>query len=58
VLQFYKENPSAGYSAAAANLNIARQTVFRPDARMLEDCKVLKEGDRLVIPDRDAREYA
>ena len=57
VLQFYKENPSASYSAAAANLNIARQTVSRHVARLLEDGRLEKEGDQFVIPDRDGREF-
>lgn len=58
VLQFFRENPSASYVTAAANLNIARQTVSRHVARLLEDGRLEKEGDQFVIPDRDGREYA
>lgn len=35
VLQFFRENPSVSYVTAAANLNIARQTVSRHVARLL-----------------------
>jgi len=58
VLQFFRENPSASYVTAAANLNIARQTVSRHVSRLLEDGRLEKEGDQFVIPDRDGREYA
>ncbi|MDD1724024.1 MAG: DUF2637 domain-containing protein [Methanospirillum sp.] len=58
VLQFFRENPSASYVTAAANLNIARQTVSRHVARLLEDGRLEKEGDLFIIPDRDGREYA
>jgi len=58
VLQFFKENPGANYVTAAANLNIARQTVSRHVARLLEDGRLEKEGDLFVIPNQDAREYA
>ena len=58
VLQFFRENPSASYVTAAANLNIARQTVSRHVARLLEDGRLEKDGDQFVIPDWDAREYA
>ena len=58
VLQFYKSNPSASYVTAAANLNIARQTVSRHVARLLVDGKMQKEGDRFVVSDLDTREYA
>ena len=49
---------SASYVTAAANLNIARQTVSRHVARLLEDGRLKKDGDQFVIPDWDAREYA
>jgi len=58
VLQFFRENPSASYVTAAANLNIARQTVSRHVARLLEEGRLEKDGDLFVIPDWDAREYA
>ncbi|NLD26825.1 MAG: winged helix-turn-helix domain-containing protein, partial [Acholeplasmataceae bacterium] len=58
VLQFFRENPSASYVTAAANLNIARQTVSRHVARLLEDGRLEKDGDQLVITDRDGRGYA
>jgi hypothetical protein len=49
VLQFFRENPSASYVTAAANLNIARQTVSRHVARLLEDGGMEKEGDQFVV---------
>ncbi|MDD1730243.1 MAG: DUF2637 domain-containing protein [Methanospirillum sp.] len=58
VLQFFRENPSASFVTAAANLNIARQTVSRHVARLLEDGRLEKDGNQFVIPDRDGREYA
>jgi predicted HTH transcriptional regulator len=58
VLQFYKCNPSASYVTAAANLNIARQTVSRHVSKLLEDGKIQKDGDRFVVPDQDSREFA
>jgi len=58
VLHFFKSNPSASYVTAAANLNIARQTVSRHVARLLVDGKMQKEGDRFVVSDLDTREYA
>lgn len=58
VLQFFRENPSASYVTAAANLNIARQTVSRHVARLLEDGRLEKDRDQFVIPDRDTHEYA
>ncbi|MDX8551908.1 DUF2637 domain-containing protein [Methanospirillum sp. J.3.6.1-F.2.7.3] len=58
VLQFFRENPSASYVTAAANLKIARQTVSRHVSRLLEDGRLEREGDQFVIPDRDGREYA
>jgi len=48
---------SASYVIAAANLNIARQTVSRHVARLLEDGRVEKDGDQFAIPDWDAHEY-
>jgi DNA-binding Lrp family transcriptional regulator len=58
VLQFFRENSSASYVTAAANLNIARQTVSRHVARLLEDGRLEKDGDLFVIPDREGRENA
>lgn len=58
VLHFFKSNPSANYVTAAAQLNIARQTVSRHVTRLLEEGKMQKEGDRFVVSDPDTWEYA
>ena len=57
VLQYFKENPNASYVTAAANLNIARQTVSRHVTRLLEDGRLEKDGGLFVNPNRDGREY-
>lgn len=56
VLQFYRDNPSASYSTAAAHLNIARQTVSRHVSRLLENGRIQREGERLIISDTNFRE--
>lgn len=58
VLQFYRDNPSASYSTAAAHLNIARQTVSRHVSRLLENGKIQREGERFIVPNQENREFA
>ena len=58
VLQFYRVHPDATYVTAASHLNIARQTVSRHITRLLEDGKILKDGDRFIVVNQDSREFA
>ncbi len=58
VLQFYRTHPDATFVTASSHLNIARQTVSRHITRLLEDGKILKDGDRFIVVDQDNREFA
>jgi len=48
---------SASYVTAAANLNIARQTVSRHVARLLEDGKTQEKRESYIVLDNDRKEY-